>query len=92
MSPMYLYKQHMEEMRKHIVCIHNKDKWNWGLEIKAIFICVECEIEFTNKSILRSHIESGHTEVSGSIVEESEKKTRKYKYPYFTCIDQADHA
>ena len=56
--------------------MHNKDKWNWGLEIKAIFICADCEIEFTTKLMLRHLIESGQTEVSGSIVEEAEKKLK----------------
>ena len=66
----------MEDMKIHMVNIHKKDEWNWGLEIRLRFFCGECEFEFTAKSMLRNHFETGHIEVGGSIDEDTVKKPR----------------
>ena len=56
--------------------VHKKDEWNWHLEIKAVHFCDECDIEFPEKAMLRKHIESGHTEVSLIIIDDTIKKSR----------------
>ena len=75
MCPQCTYiTRNMADMKKHMTNIHKKDEWNWGLEIRLKFICGECELEFTTKSMLRNHVESGHNEVGGSIVEDTPRK------------------
>ena len=50
----------MDALKNHMINVHKKDQWNWGLETKAIHICGECNIEFPTKQGLRNHIDSGH--------------------------------
>ena len=54
-----------------VITVHNKDEWNWGLEIREVHFCDECSIEFPEKAKLRKHLESGHKEVSNIIVEDT---------------------
>ena len=57
-----------------MINIHKKDEWNWGLEIKVKFLCNVCELEFSTKSMLRTHVQSGHKEVNGTVVEDTSHK------------------
>ena len=38
-----------------------------------MFSCQECDLEFTSKSMLRTHVYSGHTEVNGIVVKDVTK-------------------
>ena len=57
-----------------MISIHKKDECNWGLEIKVKFLCNECDSEFSTKSMLRTHVQSGHTKVNGIIVVDNAHK------------------
>ena len=63
--------RNMDHLRDHMINEHNKDRWNWGLEMKAAYYCDECDFEFPERAMLRKHIESGHTEVNQIIVVET---------------------
>ena len=60
----------MGEMRKHMIVSHQKNETNWGLEIKIKFDCKECDYEFASKAMLRSHVDSGHSEVKGIVIKD----------------------
>ena len=64
----------MGEFKEHMIKEHKKDPWNWGLEVKAVHFCDECEIEFPEKTMLRKHLESGHNEVSHMIFDDNMQK------------------
>ena len=57
----------MDALKNHMINVHKKDQWNWGLETKAVHICDECTIEFPTKQALRNHIDSGHKEVNSAV-------------------------
>ena len=74
----------MEQFKNHMITSHNKDAWNWGLEIKTINFCDECDLEFPDKATLKKHIQSGHIEVSLIIVEDTvmnQKPSEKKRDP-----------
>ena len=54
----------MEDIKKHMI----------GKQIKTRFDCDDCGFEFTTGSTLKLHIESNHTELGGSVIEDSIKK------------------
>ena len=66
--------ENMEVLKKHMIVSHKKDKWNWGLDIKMIFDCQECDLEFTSKSMLKTHVSSGHNELNGIVVKDVTQK------------------
>ena len=73
--PMCQYTtRNMANFKNHMMSSHEKDKWNWTLEIKSIIYCEVCQIEFPQKSMLRIHIESDHTDVSNTISHEVVQK------------------
>ena len=57
----------MDTLKIHMINIHKKDQWNWGLETKSTHICGECDIEFPTKQALRNHIDSCHKEVNCAV-------------------------
>ena len=71
--------KNMNDMKNHMINEHKKDEWNWGLKIRLKFICGECDLEFVNNSMMKRHIESGHIEVGGTIVDENVKKIKPDK-------------
>ena len=60
----------IEEIKKHLIDIHKKDKWNWNLDVYMSFDCQECDLEFTSKSMLRTHLDSDHKEFCGIVVKD----------------------
>ena len=60
----------MADLKKHMMTEHQKDEWNWNLEVTSVISCEECEIEFPQKAMLRQHIQSDHTEVSNAITQD----------------------
>ena len=73
--PMCSYrKPNMAYFKNHMIAVHKKDEWNWGLDVREVHFCDECSIEFPEKVMLRKHIQSGHKEVSNIIVEDTIQK------------------
>ena len=68
-------KKGMLDFRNHMRKAHNKDAWNWGLEINVKFKCDQCVINFPNKTNLRRHIEDGHQD-DNIVVEDSVRKIK----------------
>ena len=53
----------MNEFREHMISNHNKEGHNWWTEaIRAEYYCDICEVEFTKKVMLISHMEKDHDE------------------------------
>ena len=51
----------MEYLKKHLIGNHNKESHNWMVEdIKAEFNCDECDLKFSRKSELESHMNMKH--------------------------------
>ena len=68
LCPMCKYAtRNMINFKNHMIADHQKDEWNWGLEIKSMIYCEECQIEFPQKSMLRVHFESDHKDVCNAI-------------------------
>ena len=66
--------ENMGTLKNHIITVHKMDEWNWGLEVKVKFFCNTCDLEFSTKSMLRSHVQSGHNELVGIVVEDNSCK------------------
>ena len=53
----------MGEYKNHLVSEHEKEKHNWMVEdLKAVFSCDECTLEFSEISMLSSHMDNHHSE------------------------------
>ena len=68
-------KSNMGDFKNHMKTIHSKKDWNWWTEeIKVIFMCEECEMEFPEKSMLRNHKEMDHTKNATTDIRDNVKK------------------
>ena len=68
-------KKGMLDFRNHMMKTHNKDAWNWSMEINVKFKCDQCGTNFPNKTNLRRHIEGGHQD-DNIVVEDSVRKIK----------------
>ena len=66
-------KENIDDFKNHMIHVHKKDQWNWGLEVKSTFTCGECDIEFPSRSTLRNHLEGGHMEVNNAVITDNIK-------------------
>ena len=62
----------MDELKNHLISVHNKEKYNWMVEeIEEEYHCDECEIKFSRKSELQNHLNNVHNGDRGFNVDTS---------------------
>ena len=73
----------MEELKNHLIIEHNKDKHNWMVEeITEEFSCDECDVKFSRKSELETHLNKLHGGDMGLKVDTSDLKQAEAETSY----------
>ena len=63
----------MEEIKKHLISEHNKEQHNWMVEeVTEEFVCDDCDMKFSRKSELETHMNIVHSGDRGNKVNTSE--------------------
>ena len=53
--------RNMGEYKKHLIRLHKKEEHNWMVrELKSVFPCDECMLEFTERAMLVNHMDNDH--------------------------------
>ena len=77
--------RNMNYFKKHMINAHDKESHNWWTEdMKSGYYCDSCEIEFSKKSMLISHLEADH-------LEEPKKSQEEIKSEYYDIKNFPDN-
>ena len=53
--------RNMNDLKNHLMSVHKKEQYDWMVEeIKAEYVCDECDLKFPRMSLLTSHLDIVH--------------------------------